>query len=322
MIARCMSKVLAWAIVAALPFAAAAQTYPERPVRVIVPFPPGSGVDIAIRLITPKLADALGQQFVVDNRPGAGGNIGAALASRAPADGYTLFTAGAPAAVSQTLYSKLDYDLLKDFTPIAMVASVPLLLVVHPSLPAKNVKELVALAKAKRGELSFASTGNGSTPHLTGEMLKLHTGVEILHVPYKGSPAAMTDLLSGSVTLMFANSLSVLPHVKSERLRALGISSSKRSPLIPDLPTIAESYPGFESGTWYSFAAPAGTPRALVTRLNAAIVKVLQMPEIQERFRAQGALLLPGTPQDAVAFYRAEVAKWAKVVKASGAKVD
>ena len=317
-----LSRTLMLVIAAALPLAAAAQTYPVKPVRVIVPFPPGSGVDIAIRLITPKLADALGQQFVVDNRPGAGGNIGAALASRTAADGYTLFAAGAPAAVSQTLYSKLDYNLLKDFEPVALVASVPLLLVVHPSLPVKNAKELVALAKSKRGELTFASTGNGSTPHLTAEMLKLHTGIQIVHVPYKGTPAAVTDLISGNVTLMFANSLSVLPHVKSGRLRPLGISSAKRSPLSPQLPTIAESYPGFESGTWYSFAAPAGTPQEIVSRLNAAIVKTLQMPDIEQRFQAQGALLLPGTPQDAAAFYRAEVAKWAKVVKASGAKVD
>ena len=309
-------------IAAAVPVAASAQAYPAKAVRVVVPFPPGSGVDIAIRLITPKLTEALGQQFVSDNRPGAGGNIGAELAARAPADGYTLFAAGAPAAVSQTLYAKLGYDLIKDFEAIALVASVPLLLVVHPSLPVKSAKALEALAKAKPGALTFASTGNGSTPHLTAEMLKMHTGIQIVHVPYKGSPAAITDLLSGNVTLMFANSLSVLPHVKSGRLRALAISSRKRSPLSPDLPTVAETYSGFESGTWYSFAAPAGTPREIVARLNAAIVKALQMPDVREKFHAQGADLMPGTPQEAGAFYRSEVAKWSKVVKASGAKVD
>jgi tripartite-type tricarboxylate transporter receptor subunit TctC len=199
---------------------------------------------------------------------------------------------------------------------------VPLLLVVHPSLPAKNTKELVALAKSRRGDLTFASTGNGSTPHLTAELLKLHTGIQILHVPYKGTPGAVTDVISGNVTLMFANSLSVLPHVASGRLRALAITSEKRSPLSPQLPTLAETYPGVESGTWYSFAAPAGTPRQVVSQLNAAIVKILHAPDMQQRFEAQGALLLIGSAQDAAAFYRSEVAKWAKVVKASGAKVD
>jgi len=317
-----MWKAAALIIAAAVPVAAWAQAYPAKAVRVVVPFPPGSGVDIAIRLLTPKLSEALGQQFLSDNRPGAGGNIGAELAARAPADGYTLFAAGAPAAVSQTLYRKLGYDLLKDFEAIALVASVPLLLVVHPSLPVQSARALEALAKAKPGALTFASTGNGSTPHLTAEMLKMHTGIQILHVPYKGSPAAITDLLAGNVTLMFANSLSVLPHVKSGRLRALAISSRKRSALSPDLPTVAETYAGFESGTWYSFAAPSGTPREIVARLNAAIVKALQMPDVREKFQAQGADLMPGTPQEAAAFYRSEVEKWAKVVKASGAKVD
>jgi tripartite-type tricarboxylate transporter receptor subunit TctC len=322
MFAHHMLKAVALIIAASTPLAVSAQTYPAKAVRIIVPFAPGSGVDIAIRLITQKLNEAFGQQFVSDNRPGAGGNIGAELAARAPADGYTLFAAGAPAAISQTLYPKLGYDLLKDFDAVALVASVPLILVVHPSLPAKSVRELAALAKAKRGELTYASTGNGSTPHLTAEMLKMQTGIEIVHVAYKGTPTAVTDLVSGNVTFMFANSLSVLPHVQSGRLRALAISSAKRSPLSANLPAVTETYPGFESGTWYSFAAPAGTPRDIIARLNGAIVKALQLPDVRDKFQAQGAVLLSGTPQEAGAFFRSEVAKWGKVVKASGAKVD
>ena len=301
---------------------AVAQTYPSKPVRVIVPFPPGSGVDITTRLVIPKLSDAFAQQFIADNRPGAAGNIGAELAARAPADGYTLLSAGAPSAISQSLYPKLNYNLIKDFEPVAFMASVPFILVVHPSLPAKNVKELVSLARGKRGALTYASTGSGSTPHLTAEILKGLTGIEIVHVPYKGTPPAVTDLISGNVTFMFANSLSVLPHVQSGRLRALAVTSAKRSATTPNLPTLAETYPGFESATWFALFAPAGTPREIVTRLNAAVNKAVQMPDVREKFSAQGAETLTGTPEQLAAYVRAEVAKWAKVVKASGAKVE
>jgi len=328
--ARHVSLTAALIVAATTPFIATAQStsagpgqaYPAKAVRVIVPFPPGAGVDIAIRLVTPKLTEALGQQFVADNRPGAAGNIGAELAARAPADGYTLLAAGAPAAISQTLYPKLGYDLLKDFDAIALVATVPLVLVVHPSLPVSNVKELVALARTKRGELTYASTGNGSTPHLTAEMLKMQTGIQLVHIAYKGTGLAIVDLVAGNVTMMFANSLSVLPHIQSRRLRALAISSAKRSATAPDLPTLSETYPGFESGTWYAFVAPAGTPRDVIGRLNGAIVKALDMPDVREKFHAQGADLLFGTPQESANFMRSEVAKWGKVVKASGARID
>ena len=221
-----------------------AQSYPVKPVRIIVGFTPGAGVDIAIRLIAPKMGEALGQQIVVDNRPGAGGNIGAEIAARAPADGYTLFAAGAPAAISQTLYAKLGYDLLKDFEAVALVASVPNILVVHPSLPAKSVKDLVAIAKSRPGELTYASTGSGSSPHLIAEMLRMQSGIRILHIPYKGTPPAVTDLIAGNVTFMFANVLSALPHLQSARLRGLAITSAKRSAIVPDLPTVAETLPG------------------------------------------------------------------------------
>jgi tripartite-type tricarboxylate transporter receptor subunit TctC len=299
-----------------------AQTYPAKPVRILVGFTPGAGVDIAIRLIAPKIADALGQQVVIENRPGAGGNIAAEAGARAPADGYTLFAAGAPAAISQTLYSKLSYDLLKDFDAIALVASVPNVLVVHPSLPVRNVKELVAIARNRPGELAYASTGNGSTPHLTTEMLRMVSGIEVVHVPYKGTPIAVTDLLAGHVTFMFANTLSSLPHLQSARLRGLAITTARRSAIAPDLPTVAETYPGFEAGTWYALVAPADTPREALTRLHDATVRALQLPDVREKLKAQGAEILSGTPQDAAAYIRAEVLKFEKVVKASGARVE
>jgi tripartite-type tricarboxylate transporter receptor subunit TctC len=304
------------------PLASAQTVYPAKTVRIIVPFPPGSGADITTRLVAPRLGEALGQPFIVDNRAGAAGNIGAEVAARSPADGYTLLTAPASSAISQTLYPKLSYDLVKDFEPIALMAGVPFMLVVHPSLPAKNVKDLVALAKSKPGQLTYGSTGNGSSPHLTTEMLKLQTGIDIVHVPYKGTPPAVTDLLSGNITFMFANSLSVLPHVQTQRLRALGVTSAKRSPGTPNLPTIAESYPGFESGTWFALLAPAGTPRDVITRINGAVAKVVQMPDVREKIVAQGGEPLSGTPQQVGTYIRAEVAKWGKVVRASGAKVE
>jgi tripartite-type tricarboxylate transporter receptor subunit TctC len=307
---------------AVFPVGAHAQGYPAKPVRILVGFTPGAGIDIAMRLVAPKIADALGQQVVIDNRPGAGGNIAAEIVARAPADGYTLFAGGAPAAISQTLYPKLSYDLLRDFDAVALVASVPNVLVVHPSLPAKSIKELVAIAKGRPGQLTYASTGSGSSPHLIAEMLRMYSGIVIVHVPYRGTPPAVTDVVAGQVTFMFANALSVLPQVQSRRLRALAITSAKRSPIAPELPTVAETYPGFESGTWYALAAPAGTPKDIVSRLNDAVTRVVQLPDVRDKFMAQGAELLSGSPQDAAAYFRAEVAKWGKVVKASGARAD
>jgi tripartite-type tricarboxylate transporter receptor subunit TctC len=299
-----------------------AQAFPAKPIRILVGFTPGAGVDIAMRLIAPRMGETLGQQIIVDNRPGAGGNIAAELGARAPADGYTLFAAGAPAAISQTLYSKLSYDLLKDFEAIALVASVSQLLVVHPSLPAKTVKEFVAIAKGSGNELTYASTGSGSTPHLAAELLRLHAGIRLLHVPYKGTPPAVTDLMAGHVTFMFANALSVLPHVQSSRLRALAITTAKRSAITSNLPTVAETYPGYESGSWYGLAAPTGTPKEAVTRVHDAVTRAMQLPEIREKFVAQGAEPLSGAPQDAAAYMRSEVAKWGKVVRAAGAKAE
>ena len=313
-------------LAAALTLAAApvlAQSYPVKPVRVIVPFPPGAGADITTRLFAPRLSEALGQPFVVENRAGAAGNIGAEVVARAAPDGYTLLTAPASLAISQTLYKKLPFDLVRDFQPVAMLASVPFVLVVHPSLPVKYVKDLVALAKSRPGQLNYASTGNGSSPHLTAEMLKMQARIDAVHVPYKGTPLAVADLLTGQVSFMFANALSVLPHVNSGRLRALGVTSARRNAATPQLPTMTESgLPGFESGTWYAVLAPAGTPREPVARLNGEIGKLTQHPDIREKLAAQGAEALTMTPEQTAAHVRSEIAKWGKVVLASGARVD
>jgi len=302
---------------------AAAQPYPAKPVRIIVPFPPGSGADITTRLFAPRLSEALGQPFVVENRAGAAGNIGAEAVARAAPDGYTLLTAPASIAIGQTLYQKLPFDLARDFQPVAMLASVPFVLVVHPSLPVKSVKEFIAFARSRPGQVNYASTGNGSSPHLTAEMLRMQARIDVVHVPYKGTPQAVTDLLTGQVSFMFANALSVLPQVNAGRLRALGVTSAKRSAASPQLPTVAESgLPGFESGTWFAVLAPAGAPREAVTRLGAEIAKLTQHPDIREKLSAQGAEAVTMTPEQTAAHLRSEVAKWGKVVQASGAKVD
>ena len=298
-----------------------AQSYPLKPIRILIGFTPGAGVDIAVRLIAPKMGEALGQQIIVDNRPGAGGNVAAELGARAPADGYTLLANGAPAAIAQTLYPRLGYDLLRDYETVALIASVAQLLVVHPSLPVKNVKDLVAISK-RGNELTYATTGAGSSPHLTAEMLKLQSGIRILQIPYRGTPPAMTDLVAGNVSFMFGNILSVLPQVRNGRLRALAITSAKRSGITPNVPTVAETYPGFESGSWYGLFTPTGTPREAVTRLHETTTRTLQSPDVRDKFVAQGAELLASTQPEAQAYTRVEVAKWGKVVKASGAKAD
>jgi len=300
-----------------------AQSYPARPVRVIVPFPPGAGADITTRLFAPRLSEALGQAVVVENRAGAAGNIGAEVVARAAPDGYTLLTAPASLAISQTLYKKLSFDLLRDFQAVSMLASVPFVLVVHPSLPARSVKDLIAFAKARPGQINYASSGNGSAPHLTTEMLKMQARIDVVHVPYKGTPLAVIDLLTGQVSFMFANPLSILPHVNSGRLRALGVTSAKRNAATPQLPTMAESgLPGFESGTWFAVLAPAGTPREVVERLSADIVKLTQHSDTREKLAAQGAETLTMSPAETAAYLRSEVTKWGKVVEASGARVE
>lgn len=311
------------AVALAVSMSAAAQTYPTKPVRVIVGFPPGAGSDIVTRLVTPGLSKAFNHQFVVDNRAGAAGNIGAELAARAPADGYALLTATASLAISQSLYKKQPFDLIKDFDAIALMASVPFMLVVHPSMPAKSVKEFVAFARARPGQVSFASTGQGSSPHLTAEMLRMQGKLDLLHVPYKGTPQAVTDLISGQVTMMYANTLSVLPSVHSKRLRALAVTSLKRTSAAPDVPTMIESgFPGFESGTWFALVAPAGTPRDIANRLNAEVNRVVQQPDVREKLAAQGAEPMTGSVEQTAAYMRSEIEKWARVVKTSGTKIE
>jgi tripartite-type tricarboxylate transporter receptor subunit TctC len=307
----------------ALPLAASAQSYPSKPIRVIVPFPPGAGVDIVTRLVAAKLTVSLGQQFIVENKPGAAGNLGAEYVARATPDGYTLLAAASSITTSASLYSQLSFDLKRDFIPVAMMASAPFLLVVNPAVPVKTVQELIAYAKANPGKLTFASTGNGSSPHLTMEVFKRQAGVDMLHVPYKGSGPALTDLVSGQVNVMFANILSVLPQVKAGRLNALAVSSAKRSSAAPDWPTVAESgLAGFDSSTWFAILAPKGTPADVVAKLNAEVAKAVQSPELREQFKLQGAEAGSGTPDELRAYIDEETTKWGNAVKAAGVKVE
>ncbi len=311
------------ALAAAGPQTAPAQSYPAKAVRIVVPFPPGAGADIVTRLIAVKLGSAFGQQFVVDNRAGAAGHIGAEVAAHAAPDGYTLLSTPASIVISRSLYPKLNYDIEKDLDPVALIASAPFVLVVHPSLPVRNVKELIALARAKPGELYFASTGNGGTPHLATEIFKMQAKIDIVHVPYKGTPPAVTDLLSGQVQLMFANTLSVLPHVRSGRLRALAISSSKRSAAAPELPTVAESgMPGFDVSTWFGMLAPRGTPKEIIDRLDGEVRKIVQMADVRARLISQGADPIGSTPEEFRAYLKSELVKWEKAVKAVGVRIE
>jgi len=313
---------VALAFAALLSVAAQAQTYPSKPVRVVVPFPPGSGADIVTRIVVPRLADALGQQFVVDNRAGAAGHIGAEVVAHSAADGYTLLFTPASIAVSRALYTKLNYDLEKDFDTVALAASAPFVLVVHPSLPVKTLKDLVALAKARPGQLLYASTGNGGTPHLATELLKRDTGIDIVHVPYKGTPAAVTDLIGGQVQLMFANTLSVLPLTQSGKLRAIAISGAKRSGAAPQIPTVAESgVPGFDAATWFGILAPHGTSKDIVARLSSETVKIVQTSTVRNALLAQGADPIGMPAEQFAAYLKAEIAKWEKAVKATGVKI-
>ena len=303
--------------------AAVAQNYPVKPVRVIVSFPPGSGADIVCRTITPRLTEAYGQQFVVDNRAGASGNLGSELAARAVPDGYTLLFTPASVASSQALYTKLGYNLQKDLEPISIIASAPFVLVVHPSLPVKNVKDLIAMAKAKPGQLLYASTGNGGSPHLASELFKMQAKIDIVHIPYKGTPPAVTDLIAGQVSMMFANTLSVLPYVNSGRLRALAISSAKRSAAAPQLPTIAEAgMPGFEASTWFGMLAPTGTPKDIVVRLNGELRKIVQTKTVNDALIAQGADPIGSSAEEFQARIKSDIEKWTRTIKAANVQAE
>ena len=298
------------------------QAYPARPIRWVAPFPPGGTTDIVARIVAERLTEALGQQVSLDNRPGAGGNIAAEIVVKAPADGYTVLTGFPGLAINPSLYAKMNYDPLKDLAPVILISSAPLLMVAHPALPARTVKELIALAKRRPGELSFPSAGNGSSSHLGGELFKSVAGIDIQHVPYKGSMQGMVDLISGRMQLMINPLPEMIPFVESGKLRGIAVAGLKRSAVMPDLPTIAETLPGFEVTTWNGLMAPAATPKEIVARLNAEVVKLLKAPATMKRMTELGLDTIASTPEQFADHLRRETDKWAKVVKASGARIE
>ncbi len=302
---------------------AAAQDYPQRPVRFVVPYAPGGSTDTLARSMGNKMSELLGQQVVVDNRPGANGDIGMTIVARAPADGYSIVLGYiANLGIGPSLYEKMPYDPVKDFASITQVAGASNIFVIHPSLPAKNFKEFIAYTKANPKKVSFASAGVASVGHLTGELLNEMAGIDMQHIPYKGSGQAITDLVGGHIKAMISGMASTLPHVRSGKLVGIVTTGLKRTPATPDIPTIAETYPGFESSSWFGVLAPAGTPKPIITRLNADIHKSLQDPAVAKRLAGVGFEITYGTPEQFTAYIQSEIKKWAKVVKASGAKPD
>lgn len=320
---HCIGVALAASACIATASAQSQPTYPNRPIRFVVPQGTGGSTDIAARLFGQKLADAFGQQVVIDNRAGASGIIGADLAAKASPDGYTLMIASFSQTVLPSMHKKLPYDIVRDFAPVSLLVSTPFLILVHPSVPANSVKELIALAKAKPGQLNYASQGNGTSAHITAELFKGLTGITAVHVPYKGAAAALTALLAGEANLAFFTLSGTLQHVKARQLRALAITSEKRSPSLPDLPTVAEAgVPEYKANTWAGVAAPARTPKSIIAKLHGEFVRILQLPAVKERLAAIDFEPVGSTPEEFGAFIKAEVAKWAKVLKESGAKAD
>ena len=316
---RCAAAVLAFSIAPV-----AAQNYPVRPVRLIIPFSPGGAADVPGRILADRMTQVLGQQVVIENRPGAGSTIGAEAAAKAAPDGYTLFMISNTHFVSAALYKKLNYDSLNDYMPITQATSAPNILIIHPSLPAKNMKELIALAKARPAEINYASSGNGSTQHLTGALFCKMSGINMTHIPYRGSGPVTADLLAGQVQVGFPGIAGMLPHIKSGRLRALGVTSARRSPELPDVPTIAEAgVKGYEMVAWFGIAAPKGLPREIQMRLHGEVTKILKTPEMNKSLRAVGQeVAFQERPELFYDFMKIEAAKWAKVVQESGAKVE
>ena len=300
------------------------QSYPSRPIRVILSVPAGATPDVTARLLTPGVSHILGQQLVVDNRPGAGGIIGADIAAKAPADGYTIFISSPGAlTILPHLRRNLPYDTLRDFTPVSLISIGPFVLITNPGLPVKSVQELIALAKAQPGKLNYASAGNGVANHLAMELFKQMTGVDIVHVPYKGAPQAVTDVVAGNMNMMFNSIAPIVGHIKAERVRVLGIASAKRSPQLPDVPTISEAgVPGFEAVNWFGLFAPAKTPKPIIARLNAAVVKVLHTEDMRAQYAKLGADVVGSSPQEFAAYVRRDIAKYADIVKRSGARLD
>ncbi len=319
-----MSRLFAFAVALLLPVAGAAQSYPGKPIRLICPFPPAGAVDIASRATAHELSRILGQPVAVENKPGAGGNLGGAEAARSAPDGYTLFmTTSGIQAINPALYAKMPFDPNKDLAPVAALVSLNNVLVVHPSVPARTVQDVIALAKKDPGKWTYASSGNGTSIHMSGAMFTQLTGTDILHIPYKGSGPAVTDLLAGQVNMMFDNIPSSLPHIKAGKLRALATTGAKRDPALPDLPTLAEAgVRGYESGVWFGLSVPAGTPREIIVRLNAAALQAARAPEFAKRMTDLGYNLIPSTPEQMAAMLKAELVRWAPIVKSSGAKID
>ena len=298
------------------------QAWPAKPVKLVVPYPPGGPTDIVARVVAERLQAQTGQTFIVDNRPGAGGNLGAEAVAKSPADGYTLLVATTAHAINKSMFKNLHYDVQTDFIALSLLTQGPLVLVVHPDFPARNVAELIAMAKAKPKSLSFASSGNGQSTHLAAELFASMADAPMTHVPYKGSAPALNDVIAGHVPLMFDTMLSALPHVKGGKLRALAITGAQRSPVAPELPTIAESLPGYQAYAWNGLMVPSATPVAVVARLSEELKAVLAQPAVQERFAAQGFAATWTTPAEASNYVKAEVDKWAHIVQLSGAKVN
>ncbi len=300
-----------------------AQPYPTRPIRFIAPYVPGGGVDFVARVVATKLSETIGQQVIVENRPGGGTNIGSEAVARAAPDGYTLLIGGVPNTVNTVFFKKLPYDVVKDFAPVSQMTTAPNILAVHPSLPVRNAKDLIALAKKRRGELTFASAGIGSSNHLSGELFRVMAGVEIIHVPYKGGGAAVTDLLAGQVSMYFGTTPSTVPHVRTGKLRALAVTSLKRSRAAPDVPTMDEAaLPGFENAAWHGLLAPAATPQPVIDKLHSEVVRVLRLPDIIERMAAQGVDVIGSTPAALAAFIKQDLAKYDQLVKSAGLRID
>jgi tripartite-type tricarboxylate transporter receptor subunit TctC len=316
---RCVSALLLLGLSASL----WAQSWPTKPIRMIIAFPPGGPTDLVSRVLAQRLSEQLGQQVIVDNKPGAGGNIAAELSAKAAPDGYTVFYNTSAIVIGPALYGKVSYDTLKDFAPVALTASVPMVLVVNPQLPARSVKEFLDLAKSRAGALNYSSSGTGTITHLASAMMSTQTGIQTQHIPYKGSAPGLVDLVAGQTQFMIDTMNTVLPYVRDNRLRGLAVTGSKRSALMPELPTLAESgMPGFEAAAWQGIVVPTGTPADIIQKLNSEVNKALANPDVRTKLAAQGADILGGTPAEYAAYLRAEMPRWAKAVKDSGAKAE
>jgi tripartite-type tricarboxylate transporter receptor subunit TctC len=299
-----------------------AQTFPSKPIRIVVPFTPGGPNDILARMIGQRYTAVWGQQTLVDNRPGGGTVIGTDIVAKAPADGHTLLMVSTSHAANPSLMSKLPFDTLRDFVSVGQAVSSPNVLVVHPSVPARNTRELLDIAKARPGQITFASGGSGAATHLAGELLKILGGVEMTHIPYKGAGPATIDLISGQVTWMFGTILPTIPHVRAGKLRALAVSGKRRAEVLPEVPTVAEHVPGFEASSWYGVFAPAGTPAEVIIKLNQEMARALTPVEVRQRLAAEGTEVVAGNPEDFMQLFRAEAAKWARVIKQAGIRLE